>query len=75
MEKELEVITIDDKDYVIIEEVDHENDKYLYLSNVIDEEDTLIRKINKDDTKTVLPLKDENEFELACNLLFKFLAN
>lgn len=75
MEKELEVITIDDKDYVIIEEVDHENDKYLYLSNVIDEEDTLIRKINKDDNKTVLPLKDENEFELACNLLFKFLAN
>ena len=75
MEKELEVITIDDKDYVIIEEVDHENDKYLYLSNVIDEEDTLIRKINKDDENTVLPLKDESEFELACNLLFKFLAN
>jgi hypothetical protein len=75
MEKELEVITIDDKDYVIIEEVDHENDKYLYLSNVIDEEDTLIRKINKDDENKVLPLRDENEFELACNLLFKFLAN
>ena len=75
MEKELEVITIDDKDYVIIESVDHENNKYLYLSNVIDEEDTLIRKINKDDENKVLPLRDENEFELACNLLFKFLAN
>ena len=25
----------------------YENDKYLYLSNVIDEEDTLIRKIKK----------------------------
>ena len=75
MKKELEVITIDDKDYVIIEEVEHNNKTYLYLSNVINDEDTLIRKVDEDDKETILPLQDEQEFEIACNLLFKNFAN
>ena len=74
MEKEVEVITIDNKDYAVIEEVNHNDNTFLYLANVIDEEDTLIRKVDQNDEDTVLPLKDDKEFELACNLLFKELA-
>lgn len=75
MKKELEVITIDNKDYVIIEEVEHDNKTFLYLSNITDDEDTLIRKLDENDKNTVLPLQDEQEFEIACNLLFKNFAN
>ena len=75
MEKELEVITIDNKDYVVIEEVKHNNKTFLYLSNIINDEDTLIRKLDENDKNTVLPLQDEQEFEIACNLLFKNFAN
>lgn len=75
MEKELEVITIDNKDYVVIEEVKHNNKTFLYLSNIINDEDTLIRKLDENDKNNVLPLQDEQEFEIACNLLFKNFAN
>ena len=75
MEKELEVITIDNKDYVVIEEVKHNNKTFLYLSNIINDEDTLIRKLDENDKNNVLPLQDEQESEIACNLLFKNFAN
>ena len=75
MKKDLEVITIDDKDYAVIKEVSHESNTYLYLSNILDEEDTLIRKIDKNDKDLVIPLESDQEFEIACNLLLKFITN
>lgn len=69
--KELEVITIDENDYFVIKEIKLDSVSYLYLSNVNDEEDRLIRKINLDDPNTLLPLQNEEEFEKACNLLLK----
>ncbi len=70
--KDLEVVTIDGTDYVIIKEVKHEDISYLYLSNINDEEDTLIRKTDKEDKDLILPLENDQEFELACNLLLKY---
>lgn len=75
MEKEIEIISIDDKNYGVIKEVNYKNISYLYLSNINDEEDSLIRKTNIENKNIVEPLKDEQEFELACNLLFKDLLN
>lgn len=71
MEKEVEVITLGDKEYYILNEVKHNGVTYIYLSNVIDRDDTLIRKSSKDDLDMYIPLQSEEEFELACLLLFR----
>ena len=44
MEKELELITLGDKEYYILNEVKRNGTTYIYLSNVVDSDDTLIRK-------------------------------
>ena len=69
--KDLEVIDIDDKSYLILKEVTKDKKTFLYLSNINDEEDTLIRKLEKD---VILPLESDKEFELACNLFIKEIA-
>lgn len=69
--KDLEVVTIDDNQYLVLKEVKHDDISYLYLSNINDEEDTLIRKTDKKDKDMILPLESEQEFEIACNLLLK----
>ena len=67
--KELEVVLIDEVEYFVIKEAKQGDLSFLYLSNVDDPEDTLIRKIdNKDNPDMMLPLASEEEFELACNL-------
>ena len=71
--KDLEVITIDGEDYLILKEVKHENVSYFYLSNINNEEDTLIRKSDKKDKDLLVPLESDMEFELACNLLLKHI--
>ena len=71
MKKELEVITLGDKDYYILNEVKRNGVTYIYLSNVLDKDDTLIRKSSKDDEELFIPLETEEEFELACLLLFR----
>lgn len=70
---DLEVVLIDGVEYFIIKEAKKGNVSYLYLSNVNDYEDTLIRKVNKDDADMMLPLESEEEFEIACNLFLKEL--
>ena len=75
MEKELDVVTIDGVNYLILEKIDYNDNSYVYLSNVMDMNDTLIKKIDKNDSKVVFPLDDENEFELACNLFLKFMLD
>lgn len=75
MEKEIEIIEIDEKEYCVINEVTYKEKTFLYLSNILDEEDTLIRKVSQEDKNTVVPLQDENEFEIACNLLCKNIIN
>lgn len=69
--RELEVIDIDDKSYLILKEVTKNDKTYLYLSNINDEEDTLIRKM---EDSNILPLENDKEFELACNLFIKEIA-
>ena len=66
--KEFEVVEINEMSYIILKEVTYKEISYLYLSNVNDEEDTLIRKAEGD---MIIPLTSEEEFEIACNLLIK----
>ena len=66
--KEFEVVEINAMSYIILKEVTYKETSYLYLSNINDEEDTLIRKAEGD---MIIPLTSEEEFEIACNLLIK----
>lgn len=66
--KDVEVVEIDNSTYVILKEVTHKDTSYLYLSNINDEDDMLIRKVDKE---MLVPLENEEEFEIACNLLIK----
>lgn len=75
MDRELDVVTIDGVNYLILEKIDYNDNSYVYLSNVMDMNDTLIKKIDKNDSKVVVPLDDENEFELACNLFLKYMLD
>ena len=75
MDRELDVVTIDGVNYLILEKIDYNDNSYVYLSNVMDMNDTLIKKIDKNDSKVVVPLHDENEFELACNLFLKYMLD
>lgn len=71
MKKEVEIITLGDKDYYILNEVKRNGVTYIYLSNVEDKDDILIRKSSSDDDSLYVPLESEDEFELACLLLFR----
>lgn len=75
MEDNVEVVTIDGKDYAILKEINHSNKTFLYLSNIVDEEDNLIRKLDEKDNNLIVPLESEKEFEIACNLLLKYIVN
>ena len=67
--KKLEIMTIDNNDYIIMKEVKEENTIYVFLSNVNNPEDVMIRKSN--DNKLFVPLENEEEYRLATLLLFK----
>lgn len=71
MEKELEVITIDNKDYAIIKEKEYNDTTYIFLSNVTNPDDIMIRKSSETDKELFVPLESDKEFNIACLLLFK----
>lgn len=69
--KEVEVMTIDNKDYLIMKEVFEGETSYVFLSNVNDPEDVMIRKSSERDKDLYIPLENEEEYHLATLLLFK----
>lgn len=69
--KEYEIITIDNKDYAIVNEIEENGTNYIYLVNPSNEADVMIRKSAKEDKNTYIPLDNEEEFNLANLLLFK----
>lgn len=71
MKKDVEVIVIDKKEYAILKELEINSTTYLYLSNLVDKDDIMIRKLDKFDNDTIIPLDSDKEFDLACSLFFK----
>lgn len=67
MEKDLDVITLEDNiEYAVVDEIEIQNIKYLFLSNINDDEDFCIRKYTiKNGEEVLTGLNDENEFDLA----------
>ena len=70
MEKELEIIEIDNKEYYVMKEVVRGENVYFYLSNVNDFNDIMIRKSSSKERDLVTPLENKEEFDIACTLLF-----
>lgn len=66
-----EYFELDGKNYIITNEVNHDDFTYYFLSNEDDIYDIMIKKSKKDDPNTLLPLDNENEFKSAINLLRK----
>lgn len=61
----VKVYQIDGVEYYLLRELEIHGVNYLYLSNVNDENDFVIRKRDKNDSMLFLPLADENEVKLA----------
>lgn len=70
---DVNVMTIDGIDYVLVNQLEEENVTYIYLSNIDDPNDVVIRKSSPNDKDLFIPLEDEDEYYLANLLLFKKL--
>ena len=63
MDKELEIMTVDGVDYAILKEVKNVGTTYVFLSNVANSEDMMIRKsVNDED---YVPLDGDKELILS----------
>ena len=63
--EEVTIFSFDNKDYMLLDQI-HD---YVYLSNVDDRRDMMIRKEDENDKELLLPLEDDEEFEQALLLL------
>lgn len=70
MDKEVEIVEINNKKYYVMKEISHGENNYLYLSNVIDDDDMMIRKTTAQDREQLVPLSNKQEFDIACALMF-----
>lgn len=62
---DVDVYIINDVEYYLIGEEVIRDTFYLYLSNVNDDEDVMIRKRDKEDKEVLLPLDNEQEVKMA----------
>lgn len=69
--KEMEIVTIGKKDYCIVREVEEDNIHYVFISNVVNPEDIMIRKSSLSNPDLYIPLENEDEYYLANLLLFR----
>lgn len=59
---EMKCITLEDGlQYMVLDEIDFNNNTYVYLSNVEDPEDFCIRKVENDKNEELLVGLDSNE--------------
>lgn len=73
MVENINVVTLEDGiEYAVIEEIVHDDNKYVYLTNVNDYEDFCIRKIIVEGNEEfIIGLNDDAEFDLALMLFAK----
>lgn len=64
---------IDNKEYMITNEIEDDNLIYYFLSNLDEKEDIMIRKTKKDNPTILYPLDNVDEVEHAINLLEKIM--
>ena len=62
---ENEILTLEDnKDYIVLDYLTNDDNKYVFLVNEEDENDIVVRKcINKEDGEYIVKLNNADEFE------------
>ena len=66
--QEVDVFTIDDRDYYVLEEVKHGTCTYYFLSAVDDERKMMVWKTEESAPDKIGPLDSREELQLACSL-------
>jgi len=70
---QVEIMRVNNKDYVIMKEVVENDISFVFLSNLEDPNDMMIRKSTPKDPNHYVPLDNEEEYQLASLLLFQSL--
>ncbi len=68
-ERPVEYVLIDNIKYEIVMEKTLNDKTYLYLTNINDDKDMLIRKYTHDSKEILKPLDNDKEFEEAMKLI------
>lgn len=74
MQEDLKYVTLEDeKDYVILDEIENNGTTYVYLTNIDDEKDFCIRKLDVSSTEIdlLVGLDSDVEFDKALLLFTK----
>lgn len=66
--KQVEIVDIENKKYMVLNEIENEGETYLYLSNLKNPKDFIIQKLDKSDNDYLINLDDEDEFNKALQL-------
>ena len=65
----VDIYDIDGKEYMLIDQVTQKENTYLYLSNVEEGNDFIIRKLNPENEEEMIPLENEEEVQKAILLI------
>ena len=65
---QLEVLDINNKKYMVLNELTDDNETYVYLSNIKNPKDFVVRKVDKNDKEVLINLDNEEEFVKAMDL-------
>ena len=68
-ERPVEYVLIDNIKYEVVMEKTLNDKTYLYLTNINDDKDMLIRKYTHDSKEILKPLDNDKEFEEAMKLI------
>lgn len=68
---QVEVLDIDNKKYMVLNEINSDNETYIYLSNIKNPKDFVVRKLDKNDKEVLINLDNEEEFNKAMDLFKK----
>lgn len=66
---DVDIYDIDGKEYMLLDRITKKKSTYLYLSNIAEGNDFIIRKLNPKNEEEMIPLKDEEEVQKAILLL------
>ena len=66
---DVEIYSINDKDYALIKKITNNDNTYLYFSNVSEEDDYLIRKLDPNNKDYMIPLDSAEEVKKALYIL------
>ena len=69
--QQVEIIDIENKKYMVLNEITENGETYLYLTNIKNPKDFIIQKVDKNDKDYLVNLDNDEEFKKALELFKK----